>query len=122
MTTTFKGQPITGGRNFFSKKKPFVPDAKETSQDEQTMIKEPPTPFKNSMEPAQMSAPSGKSPVEAKSKVGIKALPQLGAVGQNKAINQSGQVNGRMGTSFPRKSRSNTGSFPQKRNARFYGE
>lgn len=55
---TKKGQPITGTNVSMSNKRPFVPDAKETSADEETMIKEAPQPFKNRMTAAQM--PTGR--------------------------------------------------------------
>lgn len=131
---TFKGQPITGTNTQISKKQPFVPDAKETSQDEQTMIAEPPAPFKNKMTTAQMTiggpkASGGVSTLEPRiasglqrTSPGVKALPPRGPIGQTKPINQSGQVNGRMGTSFPKKVGQNGQGFPSKRNARFYGE
>jgi hypothetical protein len=132
---TKKGMPITGGTPKTSKKAPFVPDAKDTSSDEQTMIKEPPTPFKNNKTAAQMPAASaasgGISTMEpriasglTRTSPGVRALPPRGPVGQRTPINQSGQMNGRMGTSFPRKVGGGDlpGKFPSKRNARFYGE
>jgi len=119
---TFKGRPITGSRPSTSHKKPYVPSA--DSADAQKVIKEPPAPFKNNMTAAQMptaQAPKIDKPATPQH-VGIKALPKISAVGQTKAVNQSGQMNGRFGTRFANKSRPNTPSFPQKRNARFYGE
>ena len=125
---TVKGQPITASSVSMSKKAPYVPDAKETSQDEMRMIAEPPTPFKNKMTTAQMPTGTGASGnVSAgasglkHSSPGVRALPPGGPVGQRKPINQSGQVNGRMGTSFPRKVGASP-SLTAKRNARFYGE
>jgi hypothetical protein len=128
-----KGMPITASRTSTSKKSPFVPDAKETSADEQTMIKEPPTPFKNNQTAAQAPAGTGvhgavPGPVKKPwaglqhSSPGAKALPNLQAAGQRRPINQSGQVNGRMGTRFPKRHRPNGAGFPSKRNASFYGE
>lgn len=135
MTTTVKGQPITGGRAFFSKKKPLVPDAKNTSGNEETMIKEAPTPFKNDQQLPQIAAGTaasgGISTLEPRiasglqhSSPGARALPQRGPIGQRRPISQSGQVNGRMGTSFPRKvgGADLASKFPSKRNASFYGE
>lgn len=131
---TVKGQPITAARVSQSRKSPFVPDAKETSANAQTMIKEPPAPFKNKLTTAQMStggakASGGVSTLLPKIQSGLKhsspgarALPQRGPIGQRKPVNMSGQVNGRMGTSFPRKVGQNGQGFPAKRNARFYGE
>lgn len=130
-----KGMPITGGRPAVSHKQPMVPDAKETSADEQRFISEPPTPFKNNMSPAQMPAGTGArgavpGPVAKPfanlqhSSPGAKALPNRQPIGQRKPINQSGQVNGRFGTSFPRKVGGSdlAGKYPSKRNASFYGE
>lgn len=131
---TVKGQPITGAKPRTSMKRPFVPDAKETSQDEMTMIKEPPTPFKNNQTAAQQPAgagPKGAVPgLEPKvrsglqrTSPGVKALPPMGPIGQRKAINQSGQIGGKMGYPPPKRRAGNTGvGFPSKRNARFYGE
>jgi hypothetical protein len=130
-----RGQPITGSNIQQSKKAPFVPDAKDTSADEQTMIKEPPTPFKNNQTAAQLPTGSGASggisTLEPRIQSGLKhsspgarALPPGSPVGQRKSINQSGQVNGRMGTSFPRKvgGQDLASKYPSKRNASFYGE
>ncbi len=126
--------PRTGERMVQSKGKPFVPNAKDTSADTEEAIKAPPTPFKNNMTTPQMptagAPPGGAVPgLEPRVKagmsgktVGAKALPNLSAVGQNRPINQSGQVNGRMGTSFPKKVRPNGAGFPSRRNASFYGE
>jgi hypothetical protein len=122
---TIKGMPITGTNVSMSKKRPFVPDAKDTSGNEQTMIAEPPAPFKNNLSTPQMPTRVGtdgpRTGIQHTSP-GLKALPSGGPVGQRKPINQSGQVNGRMGTSFPRKVGQNGQGFPSKRNARFYGE
>jgi len=128
-----KGMPITGTNTQMSKKRPLVPDAKETSANAQTMIAEDPQPFKNRMTTAQMPAGTGaKGAVPGSvqkpyagmqhTSPGVKALPSGGPVGQRKAINMSGQVNGRMGTSFPKKHRPNGAGFPSHRNASFYGE
>jgi hypothetical protein len=117
---TFKGRPITGSKPAYSHKKPIV--LNEDSKEAMKLIKEPPTPFKNNMTAAQMPAPSKVEKPAPPQTVGAKALPKLRAVGQTRKINQSGQMNGRMGTKFPNHSRPNTTSFPQKRNARFYGE
>lgn len=132
---TMHGQPITASRTFTSKKRPFVPDAKETSANEETMIKEAPAPFKNNMQTAQMpvgTGPKGAVPGSEQKPyanlqhktVGARALPQRGPIGQRKPINQSGQVNGRMGTSFPSKvgGADLKSKYPSKRNASFYGE
>lgn len=118
-----------------SKKSPFVPDAKDTSANEMTMIKEPPAPFKNDMTAAQMASGTGAKgavpgPVQKPyanlqhSSPGAKALPSRGPIGQRRPINQNGQVNGRMGTRFPSKVGGSdlVGKYPAKRNARFFGE
>lgn len=132
---TVKGQPITGTNVSSSKKSPLVPDAKATSANAQTMIAEAPSPFKNKLQTAQIPAGSkasgGVSTLEPKiasglqrTSPGVRALPPRGPVGQKKPINQSGQVNGRMGTRFPKKVGGGdlVGKYPAKRNARFYGE
>lgn len=132
---TVKGMPITGAKPQWSKKAPQVPNAKDTSADAQTMIGEAPTPFKNRNTTANIGTSSGASggisTLEPKiqsglkrSSPGAKALPSGGPVGQRKPINQSGQVNGRMGTSFPKKVGGSdlVSKYPSKRNARFYGE
>lgn len=129
-----KGMPITGTNIETSRKRPFVPNAKDTSGDAQTMIGEAPMPFKNKMETPQMPAPSGpkgavpglEPKVRAglqRSSPGVKALPPGGPIGQRKMPNQSKQIGGRMGWPPPkRKAGSNAGGYPVKRNARFYGE
>jgi len=130
---TVKGMPITGTNISTSQKRPFVPDAKDTSADEQTFIAEPPAPFKNNLSAAQLptrtGASGGVSTLEPSIRSGMqrttpgaRALPPGGPIGQRKPINQSGQMNGRMGTSFPRKIGQNGQGFPSKRNAKFYGE
>jgi hypothetical protein len=129
-----KGMPITGATPQYSKKKPFVPDAKDTSADAQTMIQEAPTPFKNRNTtpniPAATGASGNVSTMEPRiasglqhSSPGVKALPEGGAIGQNKMPNQSPQIGGRMGFPPPRRKAGMNGQgFPSKRNAKFYGE
>ena len=126
------GVPITGSTPRTSNKRPFVPDAKDTSADAQVMIAEAPSPFKNRNQAGEASAgmgPKGAVPGPTRkpyaglehSSPGAKALPSGGPVGQNRPINQSGQVFGRMGTSHPRhKGAQNLGKA--KRHASFYGE
>ncbi len=129
-----KGMPITGGKTETSSKKPFVPNAKDTSSDEQTMIAEAPSPVKNRNQTGEMPAPSGASggvsTLEPKiqsglkhSSPGVKALPSNGPIGQKKPINQSAQIGGRMSWPPPkRKAGVNGQGFPSKRGAAFYGE
>ena len=131
---TVKGQPITAGRAEYSKKRPFVPDAKETSANEETMIKEAPQPFKNKLtaanQPAASKAPGGVSTLEPRiqsglkrTTPGVKALPSGSAVGYSKLPNQGNQIGGRMGFPPPSKKRGDNGSgYPAKKNAKFYGE
>lgn len=129
-----KGMPITGAQPEYSKKRPFVPNAKDTSSDEQTMIGEAPAPFKNRQTapniPTGTGASGGVSTLEPKiasglqhSSPGVKALPDRGPIGQTKPINQSGQIGGQMGFPPPKRRAGVNGSgYPAKRNARFYGE
>jgi hypothetical protein len=57
--TKKQGQPITASRSEYSRKSPFVPNAKDTSSDEERMIAEAPQPFKNRNTAAQIPvAPS----------------------------------------------------------------
>ena len=131
-----KGQPITGSPNVMSKKRPFVPDAKETSADAQTTIAEAPSPFKNRMQTGEMPTGAGASggvstllPKIASglqhSSPGVKALPDGGAVGQARMPNQSAQIGGRMGFPPPKRRAGNVASgIPSKRKASldaFYG-
>lgn len=105
--------PTTGERMVSSQRRPFVPNAKDTSANEQTMISEPPTPFKNDMTTAQM--PTG---VMQTPKPGIGAAPGQAAVGQKRPINQSGQVFGAKGVSHPgRKGGFFPGSFAARKGA-----
>jgi len=130
-----KGMPITGAKPQYSKKAPLVPDAKDTSAQAQIMIGEAPSPFKNKMQTGEMPAPSGASggvsTMEPKIQSGLKrstpgarALPSGQPVGQRKPINQSGQMDGRMGTRFARKvgGADLKTKYTPKRNANFYGE
>lgn len=48
--------PKTGARPQMSRRAPFVPDAKDTSADAQTMIQQAPAPFKDRMTAAQTQA------------------------------------------------------------------
>lgn len=131
--------PITGARPEYSKKQPYVPDAKETSADEQRFIDQAPMPFKDKTSlgslPVSGTGPKGAVPGPVQkpyaglqhSNPGAKALPQMGPIGQRKPINQSGQIGGHMG--WPPPQRKAGTPFSQggktqssKRNARFYGE
>lgn len=95
--------PITGSKSRTSMRRPFVPNAKDTSADEEQMISAPPTPFKNDMTTAQM--PTGNQAPQKTGAVG--ASPSNAAVGQKRPINNSGQVYGPKGVSHP----SRIGSF-----------
>ena len=126
---TFKKQPITGSKTKFGPKAqaPTV----NTSAQAEKMVKAAPSPFKSNQTgsiPAG-SAPKGAVPGPVRkptsglsgNRVGAKALPNLSAVGQRKAVNHSGNVYGRMGTSHPSKKGAFV-SVPKKGNASFYGE
>lgn len=128
-----KGMPITGATPEYSKSSQFLPNAADTSSDEQKFIAQAPTPFKSNQQVPQIPAGTGKrgavpGPVQKPyanlqhKSPGAKALPSRGPVGQRKAINQNGAVNGRMGTRFPKKVGAYPKGFPAKRNASFYGE
>ena len=124
-----KGMPITGAKPHYSRKAPFVPDAKDTSADAQTMIAEAPMPFKNRMETPQMPAPAGPGTPGTGTTLrpglrGTKApmYPSGGPVGQNRMPNQSGQVFGRMGTSHPRRIGPDIRGAGKRKHASFYGE
>lgn len=126
--------PKTGTNTEMRKKPPVLSDAAHTSSDAQKLITRPPMPFanKNSLgqTPPATKASGGVSTLEPKiqsglkrTTVGSKALPSSGPIGQKKAINQSGQIGGRMGFPPPkRKAGMNGGGFPSKRSANFYGE
>jgi hypothetical protein len=103
-----RNQPITGTKVEKSTKKPFVPDAKETSANVQTMIAEPPAPFKNKLAAAQVPAPANaKGSVERKPQNGIKrsGVPVMAHLAKP-----------------ARKSGNPAPGFKSKRHARFYGE
>lgn len=123
-----KGIPITGAQPEYSKKRPFVPDAKETSADAQTMIAEAPSPFKNRNQTGEMPAgtgsnASGFTPQGGQSGNRAPMNPPVGAVGQSRMPNQAPQIGGRNGFPPPkRRAGVNGQGFPSKRNARFYGE
>lgn len=127
-----RGMPITGATPEYSKKAPFVPNAKDTSADVQTMIAEAPTPFKNKKTAPNLSAPGaapgGVSVLEPKIASGLKSNnapknPSGDAVGYAKLPDQSKQIGGR--NSFPPPRRiagDNSRGYPKKGNAKFYGE
>jgi hypothetical protein len=129
-----RGMPITGSKTAMTPKAPILNDAKETSLDLEKRLKGRATqPFNNTGGAATTSAnkgPKGAQPGPVSkpyanlqhSSPGARALPSGGAVGYSKLPNQSGQVNGRMGTQFPKKHRPNGAGFPSRRNASFYGE
>ena len=130
-----RGMPITGARPEYSKKRPYVPDAKETSADEEAFIKQAPMPFKDntslgSLPASGAGASGGISTLEPRIKSGLqhsspgaKALPALGPVGQRKPINQSAQIGGKMGYPPPkRKAGAYPSGYKAKRNAAFFGE
>jgi hypothetical protein len=57
------------------------------------------------------------------STVTARALPSNAPIGQKPAINQSGQIGGRMGFPPPKRKAGDNGSgYPAKRNRSFYGE
>lgn len=70
-----KGRPITGATPEYSKKAPYVPDAKETSLDEQRFIQQPPMPFKDRNSLGELAAGSGP--------LGAGAQPSSGQGGQS---------------------------------------
>lgn len=131
-----KGVPITGAKPQYSKKQPFVPDAKETSQDAQTFIGQAPMPFKDKNSLGELppgggtGASGGVSTLEPRIASGLKrttprvrALPPNAPIGQRTPINQSGQIGGKLGFPPPKRRAGNNGSgYPSRRNASFYGE
>ncbi|HXF14692.1 MAG TPA: hypothetical protein VN517_16165 [Terriglobales bacterium] len=70
-----KGRPITGSPMKQSNKRPFVPNAKDTSANEETFIAQAPMPFKDSSSLAQSTpgtaAPGGVSTKEPKIASGL---------------------------------------------------
>jgi hypothetical protein len=124
--------PKTGAATDMRAKPPVMTDAAKTSRDTQKQITRPPQPFNGNSTVQQKvgtTASGGISTNEPKilsgmkrSSPGVRALPPRGPVGQKKAINQSGQVNGRMGTSFPRRKGAYPAGYKAKRNANFFGE
>ena len=128
-----KGMPITGTNTAMRAKPPVLSDAAHTSSDGQKLVQQPPMPFKNptstAQKPPAARASGGISTMEPKilsglkrTTVGARALPPGGPVGQTKPINQSGQVNGRMGTSFPKRKGAFVSGLKAKKGAAFYGE
>lgn len=124
----------TNAQPQYSKKAPITPNAKDTSRDEQTMIAEAPSPFKNKMQTPQMpvgTGPRGAVPGQEPkniyagkkgSSVG-QSNPPGGAVGYSKLPNQAKQIGGRTSVaSTPRRAGNNASGFSSKRNASFYGE
>jgi len=120
------------------RKRPIVPDAKETSRDEQRFISEAPSPFKNKMQTGAMPTPTspkgakpgGESVANPKgvyagksgSTVTAKALPPGSPVGYSKLPNQKFQIGGRMGFPPPARKAGAQNLSSVKRNRSFYGE
>lgn len=137
-----RGQPEPASNKFktnarpeVSRKSPLVPDNAKTSADAQVMIREAPDPFKNNQQATTIPAPSGPrgskpGPVQKpyanlqNRTVGNRALPPGRPVGQGQAINQSGQIGGRMGFPPPKKRAGNNASgYPVKKKANaFFGD
>ena len=123
-----------GRAEYSTGKAPIVPDAKETSADEQRFVAEAPSPFKSKMQTAGMptpASPKGAKPgLEPKGiyagksgvTVGAKALPGGAATGYSKLPNMSGQIGGRMGFPPPARKAGAQNLGKVKRNASFYGE
>jgi hypothetical protein len=96
--------PTTAERDVRNNRKPYTPNAKDTSLAAEKAIKSPSMPFNNDMTTAQMPAGSQAPPT-----YGTRgAAPGQAAVGQNRPINNSAQVNGPKGTSFPARHRPNS--------------
>lgn len=127
-----KNRPITGTNTAMRPTPNVLTDAAATSRDAQKLVRQPPMPFQNPDNQLNVKTGTGYSggistalPKIASglqhSNPGARALPSGGPVGQNRAINQSGQVFGRMGTSHPRRVGSQNLS-KVKKGAAFYGE
>jgi hypothetical protein len=122
----------TASTAFRSNKKPFVPDAKETSANEETFIKEAPSPFKNKMQMGQMpagTAPKGAVPGQepkniyaGKSGNSAPRNPSGAAVGYSTLPNQSKQIGGRMGYPPPARKAGSQNLSKVKRGNAFYGD
>ena len=131
MMKKVKGMPITGSKTAMNSKPPVQTTA-STSADAERQIKMPPAPFANKRGPVHAPISDRKESYDTDytgpnkaligAKIGARGLPPRAPVGQRRPINQSGQVYGRFGTKHPKHSRPNTGHFPQKRKAAFYGE
>jgi hypothetical protein len=138
-----KGGGITGvSRSSLSRtqqpKPPVLSDAAHTSSDAQKKVLRPPEPFENPIGELNVRAnsgprgakPGGESTANPKgvyagksgSTVTARALPPRGPVGQTNAINQSGQIGGRMGFPPPARKAGDNAFQKVKRNASFYGE
>lgn len=123
--------PKTASNTAMRPKPPVMTNANNPSADAQKQIVQPPQPFANKRGPVNLPVKAqfesrgtdgvGEGKYSKGTKVGAKALPSGGPVGQKRPINQSGQVFGKMGTSHPRKvGAQNLGKA--KKNASFYGE
>jgi hypothetical protein len=124
----------TNARAEYSKRKPFVPNAKDTSKASQIEIASAPSPFTDRMNTPQMpvgTGPRGAVPGQepkniyagkSGSSIG-QSNPSGSPVGYSKLPNQGFQIGGRTSVkSTPRKSGDNGSGYPAKKNARFYGE
>lgn len=138
-----KGRPITGAMPEYSKKAPMIPNAKDTSLDEQRFISQAPTPFKDRNTPAQIPAGQGAAGAEYQPSSGVsgqsrKYSPQRPSFPSKKgpfvsvpnsrgaALFSGSQkpMGGTMQTTDPMAGQhgSSVGSARSKRNRSFYGE
>jgi hypothetical protein len=84
------GKPITGAQPKYSRKPPLVPNANQTSAQEQTMIAEAPSPFKNRTQTPQISAPT--NPEFRANPQFHKDLLRYGATGRSFSIRNAPDV------------------------------
>lgn len=66
-----KGRPITGATPEYSKKSPLIPNAKDTSLNEQQFIRQAPMPFKDKNSLGELAAGTGPQGAEYQSGSGI---------------------------------------------------
>jgi hypothetical protein len=85
-------QPITGARPQYSRKRPYIPDAKDTSLDEERFISEPPTPFKNNQSNLN-GIPAGTNPAYRANSAFYKDNLRYGGQGRTDSVKNKHTVN-----------------------------
>jgi len=122
---TKRNNPITGAQPQYSRKRPLVPDAKDTSADAQIMIEEAPSPFKNRLQVPQIPASTNPN-YRANSQFQKDAL-RYGGTGRASTVREMrdpdfGAVGYERGATKPKSGNSVISGYPTRGNGRVAGD